>query len=355
MSQFATVNGEVGNDIINDHSAASVIKYTPGEGNDEITFHDTAQLYNKTYFDDTVDVGGIIGRDNETHYYGGGLLAIDGTYTDQTYNSSGATFNVSGGGTIKVTGSCFTVRESVNGGYEYTRYWNGKKYRSHVFRDDERTTGSTVDGSVSTGRGNYDNSSFSEKYATTKALDFTEEADYIYTNFGKDKILDALGGDDYIKNWGATYSTIIGGDGNDSIFNDHTNYTAFMTIDAGTGDDYVKNNSHHVSIVGGTGNDTVFNDSTGSYVTINGDDGNDSIMSYGACNTIGGGQGNDSIGSYSDTGPASIDGGDGNDSIDNYSSKSTITGGTGKDSIWNRSSIGSASIDGGTDDDYIYH
>ena len=366
-AQFTTIDGGLGNDTINDHSAASVVKYVPGQGNDSIRFDDTVQIPNRKYFDDTVMIVGLEGRDNVTHYYGGGLLAIEGTVTNDSRTSSGATFTI-GGNTVKVNSTCFTVREIDGGSFKYTRYWDGKKFRSFVYRDDDRTTGATVDNSVAQGSGNYDNSSFSEAYASTASLAFTDVADYIYTNFGTDKVLDALDGDDYIFNWGATSSTIKGGAGNDSIFNDHYSYTSYTTIDAGTGNDYVHNNSHHMSINGGTGDDTVYNVSegafytdgyhetlNGSYVTINAGEGDDYIRSEGAYNTISSGEGNDTVYNMSAYGPASIDAGNGNNRVYNYSSKSTITSGSGTDTIFNYSTEGRASINSGANNDYIYN
>lgn len=350
---FATINGGNGNDTINDHSAASMVKYTPGEGNDYIVFHDTVQIKDRKYFTDDGLTEGISGRNNLGHYYGGGLLAIDGTFSSDNYNQTLAGFTI-GGNNVKVESGCFTVREKDGDGFKYTRYWNGKKYNSYVYRDDERTTGETLDNVVAAGKGNFDNSAWSEDYATTPAPEFTDEADYIYTNFGTNKIFNALDGDDYIHNWGAVKSTINGGKGNDSIFNDHNIYTAYVTIDAAEGNDYIINDSHHVSIAGAAGDDTVYNWSNGDTVTIDGNDGNDYIYSTGDNNTISGGQGKDTVYNWSSIGPASIDGGTEDDYIKNFSSCSTINGGeTGNDTILNYSYTGAAVIDGGNGNNYI--
>ena len=358
-AQFTTINGGAGNDIINDHSALSMINYIPGTGNDSIEFHDTTQFYNnEPYFDDTSYYPAIdrSGRNNVTHYYGGGLLAIEGNVSSSVNSSNEVTLSI-GNNKVKVKSSCFTFRElDDNGGYKYTRYWNGKTYHSFVYRDDTRTT-STVeapeDNEVS--KGNYDNSSFSEEYAKISAPKFTDEDDYIYTNFGTNKILDALNGDDYIRNWGATKSNIIGGEGNDTIYNSHYKYTAYVTIDAGIGNDYVYNDSHHVSISGREGKDTIYNHSSGDSVTINGDEGNDYIENYGSFSTISGGQGADTIYNYSSGEDVTISGDEGNDYIVSRGARNTIDGGQGDDRIYSYSTLGSASIDGGTDNDYIYN
>lgn len=179
-------------------------------------------------------------------------------------------------------------------------------------------------------------------YATTGAPTFTEQDDYIYTNFGMNKTLDAGGGNDFIRNWGATYSTIIGGKGYDEIYNYHSSYTSHVTIDAGEDADYVFNDSAYVSIAGREGNDTILNgrsDSVGygGYVTINGNEGDDTIYNISA------------------TGPSSINAGDGTNFVYNNSSQSTIISGSGKDTIYNYAVNGRATINSGSADDYIYN
>ena len=40
-----TINAGEGDDTINDHSALSMVKYVPEQGNDSINFHDTDEYY----------------------------------------------------------------------------------------------------------------------------------------------------------------------------------------------------------------------------------------------------------------------------------------------------------------------
>lgn len=134
-------------------------------------------------------------------------------------------------------------------------------------------------------------------------------------------------------------STLIGGDGNDSISNNGAN----VTITGGAGADSIVNGSCYevypaskVKIDGGTGNDSIFNGAD-SYRDKNHSYGDDSL-------TIDGGDGDD----YSQTRDggeySSISGGKGNDSIFNgtytrgHAAKYlTISGGAGNDFIYNES------------------
>ena len=382
MGYYSTINGGAGDDTLEDHSAAAVVQYD--SGNDKVILDDYIQTEGVIdfKFEDWVTVGNFSGRDNITHYYGAGLIVIDGTYNHSSSNKSKI---VTSSGTMNVEAAenTFTVRENLSasdsnslGSYKYTRYWEGKEWHSYVFRNDNRTTAQSE---TMNGGKTYDNGDASEKYQTISNISLTDERDYFYTNFGVNKVIDALDGDDFMRNWGAVNSTLIGGDGDDTIYNDHKRFTKNVTIDAGIGDDYVYNNSELVSIFGGSGKDTIYNgystDPTttdnsnfgevsnyslgGASVTIDGGDDEDFIYSSGTKNTIFGGQGKDTVYNVNTVGAAFIDGGTEDDYIYNNSSKSTITGGSGKDTIINNSATGPASIYGGDDPDnesnYIYN
>ena len=133
--------------------------------------------------------------------------------------------------------------------------------------------------------------------------------------------MDAADGDDYISNKGDK-SSLVGGKGNDSIYNtgDHATINAgyFDEEDSlASDDDYVRNTGEYASIVTGFGNDTVLNTTAGKEVTIDS------------------GAGDDSINNLSEDGSAFIFAGDGDNYINNNASQSKITAGTGNDTIYN--------------------
>ena len=227
-------------------------------------------------------------------------------------------------------------------------------------------------------------------------------------------VIDAGDGNDSIYNfdWGDS-STILGGAGNDTIFN----RAADSTLDGGAGNDSIRNITDGVSINGGAGNDTLFDDrwvSGNSYNTLVGGAGNDiiSLSNNNAKNVIAyaSGDGNDTVcgiksddtinitnGAYSTTksgsdviinvgsgsmllkGAASttlriigtysnevsgvtlsnsnsntvINGTSAADSISNGSSNVTINTGDGDDSVYNYAST--VSVDLGNGNDSIYN
>ena len=383
--KFATINAGTGNDTIDDHSANSVVVYNIGAGNDSINF------------DDTYDVDGW---SNIYHYYGGGVIAINGNYNQSSYNFSSSLnkFTV-GSNNLTINSNCFTIREnsSNESGYKYTRYWNKpwsgttvRKFNSFVYHDDSYHGVSFYD---DVDYGTYDAESPTDYYKnhlTAENEVDNNEADYIYTNFGTNATLNGYGGDDWIYNYGMTGGYLLGGSGKDTIYNlntitgsTHGSYTKDVSIDGGEDDDYIYNNGNAVSISGGTsGKDTIFNgyyDYTngitldgGSSVTIDSGDNNDYIRNYngayasiiaadgkdtihnrGQHSTIDAGTGNDTI--YNESAYVSINAGDGDDTIYNYylngNTSVTIDAGIGNDSIWN--DFSQSSIFGGEGNDTI--
>ena len=387
---------------VEDHSALAAVALDGFTGSiildDIYQYYDRSSLYSNGF--DSTSIGTTTVRDNITHYYGAGLLTFEG--------SKSAAQSALNAVNLSAASNTYTLRyKNDDDTYSYLRYWNGKWYNSYVYRNDDRT------GNLNpTTGGTFDNPNSADLFVKNQT-EFTEEPDYIYMNFGRDKSINALEGDDYIYNWGMEYSSILGSEGKDTIYNNHSSYTTHITIDAGVDDDYVYNNSDYVSIVAGLGEDEVINyngdkvvihgddgsgaiddgadiitNYYGSSVTITGGKGEDSIYNYssgkkyedgyhstssgdsvsidggddadyiyseGAYNTISGGTGDDTIGNYSAHGPAVIYGGIGNDSVENWSSASTVIAGEGDDSIWNYSTVGAASIDGGIGNDYIYN
>lgn len=168
----------------------------------------------------------------------------------------------------------------------------------------------------------------------------TEGNDYFF-NYRHDVIIFALGGNDVIKNMHGS-NTLIGGAGNDSIYNAYNAYRSL--IDGSEGSDVICNDGDNVTIAGGDNNDSINNGgqwdgnwhSGGSNVMINGSTGDDDVWNYEHNVTIDGGAGNDFIGnSYYRADFVSINGGSGDDVISNIANNLTIIGGKGNDSISN--------------------
>ena len=137
-----------------------------------------------------------------------------------------------------------------------------------------------------------------------------------------------------------TSSTLVSGFyGNDSIYN--SSGTSYVTIDGGAGKDTLYNfQGNYAYMVGGQGDDSIYNKSY--YSTINGGDGNDIIINYDVKKTsINGGDGNDIVSlSGINFGEITITGGKGNDTIytesltsSNYGILYLYSSGDGNDSI----------------------
>ncbi|MBQ6004914.1 MAG: hypothetical protein IJL14_01545 [Selenomonadaceae bacterium] len=167
-------------------------------------------------------------------------------------------------------------------------------------------------------------------------------------NHANNVTIQALGGNDYVINYGddptvikdsyhGRYALILADAGDDTIYNNGI----YSTIDGGAGNDYISNSTWGINstITGGTGDDYILNG--GSKSKIFGGDGNDSIQNtnYGEGASIYGNAGNDYLTTYySDS--VLLDGGADNDSINLWGegSKITVTGGLGNDSVDNENS-----------------
>jgi len=143
------------------------------------------------------------------------------------------------------------------------------------------------------------------------------DADTIF-NYADSATIDGGDDDDYISNNGGNDVTISSGDGNDTI---SVHESDNVTVNAGAGDDSIQNYALSSSIMGADGDDSIFNGYYANNVTIAGGVGNDTIRSFGASTTIDAGAGDDRI--YNDDDNSSISGGAGNDTI--------INGGEGED------------------------
>ena len=206
-----------------------------------------------------------------------------------------------------------------------------------------------------------------EKSANNMIVSATQGSYYIY-NEGSNVKITTGNGKDGIENYGSKVS-ISSGSGKDIIHNQTQSYwndeteewTVIGTpdnsiIDAGAGNDYILNSGGNSStILGGEGSDTIEND--GNNVLIDGGAGNDEVGNYGVANvSISGGAGNNEIvnfgGDY-----ASINAGAGDDEIwngDYYNrggNNATLLGGAGDDFIRNEGN--NSYLNGGDGDDYM--
>ena len=186
---------------------------------------------------------------------------------------------------------------------------------------------------------------------------------------GDDTIINTRTGDSRDK--AGSYSNINGGNGNDYIYN--SSYCDFVTIDAGAGNDSIENHSAESTVLGGEGNDTIFYFHAWGN-SIYGGVGNDIIIGTGSDNfvdrrmphTVDGGVGNDTVSLNSDAKYAVINynKGDGNDKIYGFNESATlkISGGSysttksganilvtvndGKISLMGAASLSAVNIDG---------
>ncbi len=156
-------------------------------------------------------------------------------------------------------------------------------------------------------------------------------------------------GSDFIANYGIQ-STVYGGDDDDVILNGAASVAVDVSelVDSsaentvmvegfksrlygGNGNDSINNESDEVNIYGQNGNDSVSN--TGTSVSVNGGNGNDLVSNEGKAAYILLGDGEDEIYNYADSVVASGD--DGNDFLINEGELSTVFGGDGNDEILN--------------------
>ena len=153
-----------------------------------------------------------------------------------------------------------------------------------------------------------------------------------------DAIIYGYAGNDTIKNTGNRVK-IDGGDGADNIesgyYTNSTNY-----------------GGQFVTIIGGNGNDYVWNHSGGNKTLIDTGDGNDTITDDGASTTVLAGAGNDRINLRSN--PKTVDGGAGNDTINDSYGGGSINGGAGNDIISISGGTLVSTVVGGADNDTVH-
>lgn len=149
-------------------------------------------------------------------------------------------------------------------------------------------------------------------------------------------IIDALGGDDSIKIASSVTlpCSILGGDGNDTIYGGSGN----DTIRGGNGKDFIRGYAGNDSILGDAGNDTIYGGTGADTLSggldadlLSGEAGNDRILGDGGNDRVYGGSGNDTL--YGSAGNDSLSGGDGNDSLNGSYGADTLNGGAGRDTM----------------------
>ena len=152
---------------------------------------------------------------------------------------------------------------------------------------------------------------------------------------GNDKITNSQVSN--VENINGSNSLIDGGSGNDSILN--LSYNANSTLLGGIGQDSIWNEASNVTIDGGDDNDSITNGSRGdgsttqtNAVFINGGKGDDYISDYNGINSIiNGGTGNDRISLGNNRNQLiQYANGDGNDTVYNYDTTDTVHITTGK-------------------------
>ncbi len=266
-----TVIGGTGDDSItlNYYTAGNhLIKYAKGDGNDII--------YNYRE-DDTISIGGAqyktatVNSDVIIHIIGSGYITLVGA-ADTPINILGESVTPNTASSVSVDGT------------------SGDDYIEN--------TGNNV---TINGAGGNDSIINSGNNPTVTSI-----------SYGKNAKISGGAGNDIITNSGAN-AEITGDTGDDTISN--SNYGAGSTVQGGGGSDSIFNNATAV-IYGGTGKDTLTNSNLGESASLFGDDGDDYITSNNAPNVLlDGGGGADYIYSGGNVKGVTLIGGTGNDTL----------------------------------------
>ena len=230
---------------------------------------------------------------------------ITGTSTDDSiYNEYTSNVTIkSGDGNDSISGISETDTLKITGA-EYTTTKSGDDLIIGVGSSKIKVIGGanvdfTIDGTLDSvdelyieGTSGADSISNSSAGATIDALAGNDTIKNYYASNVK---IDAGAGDDYVENWYDSNVTMNAGEGNDSI----RNVADSAKIDAGAGNDYIYNYNYgfgSASIKAGAGNDSIYNYG-GSNVTIDASAGNDYISLNSSNNLIqyANGDGNDII------------------------------------------------------------
>ena len=163
-----------------------------------------------------------------------------------------------------------------------------------------------------------------------------------FENWDNNATVTGTAGDDTVYNSFGSNVKVFVSTGNDTVYSGDSygkNICENAYVDLGDGNDYVSNvgTGNGSTLIGGAGNDTLYNNSNQHVLILGGGD-SESIVNYWSdYTTIYGGEGGDRIelGGYSDYRCSYdyADGGAGNDTITSDSKYETIIGGAGDDYI----------------------
>ncbi len=399
---FVTINGGLGDDLINLNAAQDVlIEYAAGDGSDTVSglnATDTVNISGGEYTSATVGNDVVLGVGEDSITLAGAarlgtlnILGMQKNFFTGTEGADSITNTVAGaviaalGGNDTIYNSASNVSINAGAGDDYFSSW----YTNFVFFHEggNDTIGSfSSDSTLKVAGGSYTSliSNYSDlilidsesgdsinllngRYYSPNIVDAngnlvtvgnaldivgTEGADSLNNTFDGAKIR-ALGGDDTIANGGATVS-IDAGNGNDSI----DNIAAQVTITGGDGDDYVNNNQQLLTVYNySSGNDTLegFNTSDSlnvgnyNYSTFTGDDGNIIVNMLRGSATVGSVTLKDYSGTYinvvSTYAPAPVRG----RSVSNERDSVSVIGSAGNDTITNSGNDVSIRGDAGND------
>jgi uncharacterized delta-60 repeat protein len=134
-----------------------------------------------------------------------------------------------------------------------------------------------------------------------------------------------FGGNDQLFNNIDLASTLLGGDGDDTLLG----AAAVDSMDGGAGDDYLVGNDGADLLTGGAGNDAVFGGAGGDL--IDGSAGNDTLGGEADQDTVYGGRGNDVL--DGGDGVDQVFGGDGDDAAGGGAAADSVDGGAGNDTV----------------------
>lgn len=286
---YATIRAGSGNDYISNWQAAN-ISLDAGDGDDEINIGGS---------NSTVDAGN--GNDDIETYGSGKSISINGGSGNDYVRVGGANMTINGGRDNDVFEFSY-----YNGSDHLIQYANGdgndtlRNLRSndllHITDGNYslQTIGNNLiltvgDGSmtlldaanrkvrVKNSSGNIDvlnpdGSIVLHNEQSDVNIVGSSHADTIYSDMASNVLIDGGVGNDWIDTYYYNEnSTILGGDGDDSIYNSAAN----STMNGGAGNDSIHNWGDNISINGSSDNDTINN--TGDNVTIVGGSGDDSI------------------------------------------------------------------------------
>ena len=314
---FVTVNGGTGDDRIrlSADSKGNVIEYSASDGNDTV------------YGFDNADTLKIYNDDYQYRYFtdGNDFVVKSGESSITLVDAAKSFINFHFLDTKYIVGSANA--DSIENWYDSVIYGNdgNDTINNHntnvVIHDDDGNDYITNDAAsvgIDCGIGNdtIDNSG-----SIVVIRDYYDGNDYV-RNSGDSVSIDSGIGDDIVSNYGSNV-TILGGDGNDDIYNDHI--AVSVNIDGGIGNDTVVNIGSNVTINADTGDDYIYNDA--SFVSIDCGIGDDTIVNFGSNVTINVGIGNDRIDFYPHTKNNLIQyvTGDGSDIVTGFDESDTIS------------------------------